>query len=297
VYGSKEGAEKVEDFSLFSGKNTLTLAEDYDEQVKNGWNDNDFSLDDFTNLFSEECKKEAEEIYMLISSTDGKEGLSNDEWMYTAALNNDGGMSLDDMKEVVKEAQEEYTAGQKETESGSAVTIKSGDTPIGIMKQMFGEDYEFNMDDYNALMQMNINAGNIQDSYMTEEQKEKYGVNYMLQPDMQISKYDLNAIKDFQKTGKMPVNQAADNSKFTTGGIVKPMDGKIPGTAQSGEQPANDVVAGEETAKEEVKQKVLSKGVKVQDENGDDQYILYGGKYYNLDGSYAEGLAQNQDNF
>jgi len=47
---------------------------------------------------------------------------------------------------------------------------------------------------------------------------------------------------------------------------------------------------------DDVKQRstVFAEGTKVQDENGEDEYILYKGQYFNLDGTYAEGLAQNK---
>jgi len=234
--GNKDGEASAEEHFSYYGYDT----------------DGTITLEQFKEFFKvKENDTRFDDLYKLISSLDGTEGLSADELQYVMDFNSDDKcLSEDDIKlfleevkkemnnagikiqsqentpqaaatdtaeeeeavaeeaaeETVEEVVEESDDNPKDTQfSGKTVTIKSGDTPIGLMGQVEGAQ-NFSAQDYNALMEMNIKAGNIKASSvsMTDKQKTRYGVDYMLHPNQKLNLYTQEEIEQFKKTGELP---------------------------------------------------------------------------------------------
>ncbi len=96
------------------------------------------------------------------------------------------------------------TSSQEAFLSAEVAHIQEGETPIGLMKKVSGAD-GFNKEDYKALIEMNIKMGNVtqEQVQMTDSQKEKYGVDYMLRPGMNLKIYSQSQIEEFKKTGNV----------------------------------------------------------------------------------------------
>jgi len=113
--------------------------------------------------------------------------------------NEDTSAAANNSETVSDEGQENGEA----VNTNKTVTIKFGNTPIGLIKQVEGAE-KFSADDYNTLMEMNIKANNIKDTTMSEKLQKKYGVRYMLHPDMNITVYTQKEIEYYKETGELP---------------------------------------------------------------------------------------------
>ena len=184
---SVDGEAKVDEEQVFD---MLNLEQDPD--VK----DDILDFSEFSKYFSLEntgiSESQVQELFDLMSSLDGGKGISKDELKQVMDLSQKDGFSSSDIEAFLTQIKDGLNG---------VVKINSGETPIGLMKKVSGAD-GFNKEDYKALIEMNIKNGYIKEdeAKMTEAQKEKYGVDYMLHPDMKLKIYSQEEIDDFKNT-------------------------------------------------------------------------------------------------
>lgn len=169
---------------------------------------------EFSEYFSLEntgiSKSQVQELFDLMSSLDGEIGISKDELKQVMDLSQKDGFSSSDIEAFLTQIKEEL---------GLTTTIVAGQSPTSLMKMIEGSDGKFNSEDYAALIKMNIQAGNIKedDVKMTDSQKQKYGVDYMLHPGMNLKLYSQAEINKYKEDNHVTSNDGTKESDGAQG--------------------------------------------------------------------------------
>ena len=200
--GSSDPAQVDELFSIISsldGKGKVII--DELQYVMDFSDDGNFTSED-VKLFLNEIKSQLGKTEKSATQASEK---PNDEAENTSETPSEPASSnASSQEEAESENGTNEASSQTAFLSAEVAHIQEGETPIGLMKKVSGAN-GFNKEDYKALIEMNIKMGNVtqEQVQMTDSQKEKYGVDYMLHPGMNLKIYSQSQIEEFKKTGNV----------------------------------------------------------------------------------------------